>query len=238
MATANESFQRDPLKFMKSNLVLPPMDSTHCSTKYVTLTLRNDCTCKTKVGAAWGKNLISVYNLEFSTDPTTSFRVYWLPYNNNAQFHMVLSETASYMFTPLMDGCTFSHGGRDPKLPIVAHSNYQTDQHQIDQGKIDAKVDKIYPAGSTYHSLQKTGYTGSKHFAVGSGNVKSTTFGLLKSKVWSFYAQQWESYHKAVARKNALSSMDTNDPEYASAGWVADYEAASKSYELLGVFPI
>jgi hypothetical protein len=238
MPSANDAFQRDPLKFMKSNLVLPPMGSKHSLTKYVTLTLQNDCRCKSKLGSAWGKKLIDVYKLEFSTDQNNAFKIYWLPYKNNTQFHMVLSESARYMLTPMMDGCTFSHGGYDPKFPIVAHSNFQTDDGQIDQGAIDNKLGALFPPQSMYNALTKPDYTGSKHFGVGAGHVRSTTFGVFKNNVWNFYSHVWEDYHKAVAKKSALMNMDPTDPYFGSGGWDTEVQSAGKSYELLAVNPI
>jgi hypothetical protein len=237
MATANEKFKRDPVKFMQQNLVFPPSGSKHTTTSLVTLTKQNDCTCKTKIGSAWGKNLIDVYRLDFSTDQDNAFKVYWLPYDNNKQFHMVLGNESRFMFTPLMDGCTFAYGGRDPKSPIVAHSNFQNTDKQIDQAAINKELKTVYTPQMNAKLLQKDGYASSKHFGLGSGHVRVTTFGVFEDKIWKFYAQKWEDHHKAAARKGVLMDMtaDTDPSYYGSNAYFAEMTSAGKTYELLSV---
>jgi hypothetical protein len=133
-----------------------------------------------------------------------------------------------------MDGCTFSYGGIDPKkAPLVAHANFQDNQFAIDQVEIDYQLTLVNPGA--YTALKKSEYTKSKHFNVGSGHVRSTTFGISDGTNWKFYSQKWEDHHRAVARKQSLTSMDPATPGYGSQAWDDELKAASSTYELLGV---
>ena len=234
MPTVTDKFLANPVKFMASHLVMVQLGSLNAGPTPVRLELDTSKTCRTKIGKLAGKGKIPVCRLVPCNATTDVFSVYWLPYQDNKVFHMQLGHTARYLFTPTMDGCSFSVGGQDPVgAPLVAHANMQADDGQIDQVAIDDQLDIIYGGG--YGIMKKDRYTSSKHFNVGSGHVRATTFGVSDGAAWGFWSQVWEDCHKGVAKKSALTNMDPNSPGYGSNAYFNQLTAAGSSFELLGV---
>jgi hypothetical protein len=237
MATMTAKFRANPLKFMATHLVMVQVGGLTPQTKGVRLVEDNTKTCRTKLRQVCGKGNITVCKLVETTDTNDVLDVYWLPYQNNKVYHLQLGHAARFMFTPTMDGCSFSYGGQDPgRSPLVAHANMQNKQMEIDQVAIEDQLDALYNAD--YMIMKKDRYTGSKHFNVGSGHVRSTTFGISDGTNWRFWAQVWEDCHKGVAKKSALTGMDTTDPFFGSNKWDEAVRKAGSSYELLGVKPL
>jgi hypothetical protein len=235
MPSATAKFLANPTKFMASHLVQVEVNSLNPGPLTVRLETDTTKTCRTKLGKLVGKGTVPVCKLVPCNATADVFTIYWLPYKNNRVYHMQLGHQHPYLFTPTMDGCSFSIGGQDPVgAPLVAHANMQNDQHEIDQVAIEDQLDILYGNGS-YGIMKKERYTGSKHFNVGSGHVRSTTFGVSDGTAWKFFAQVWEDDHKGVATKQALNDMDPSTPGYANAKWMQKYTRAANSFELLGL---
>jgi hypothetical protein len=237
MPSPTAQFRANPLRFMATHLVIVEIGGTVPGTKTVRLEKVNTKTCRTKIRQLIGKGNISVCRLVESNDTNDVMNIYWLPYENNKVYHMQLGHDNRFLFTPTMDGCSFSYGGQDPiGAPLVAHANIQNDQFEIDQVAIEDQLSALYD--DDYMIMEKDLYTGSKHFNVGSGHVRSTTFGVSNGTRWKFWAQVWEDCHKGVVKKDALTSMDVNDPRYGNDKWTRQVVKAGNSFELLGVKPL
>jgi hypothetical protein len=239
MPTPTADFRADPLGFMASHLVIVNIGSLAPGTLNARFERDNTKTCRTKLGKRFGKHTVPVCRLVPCNATTDVVSIYWLPYKNNQVYHLQLGHQALYMFTPTMDGCSFAVGGQDPfGAPLVAHANKQTDDGQISQAGIGQQLDGVYGQGSRRGVMTKERYTKSKHFSVGSGHVRSTTFGVSDGTAWEFWAQVWEDDHKGVKVKSRLMAMNTSNPAYGNDAWNAAFTRAGSSYELLGVKPL
>lgn len=236
MPTPTATFQADPLKFMATHLVMVQIGSLTPGTMNARFETDNTKTCRTKIGKFIGKHTISVCRLVPCNDTNDVVSIYWVPYKNNQVYHLQLAHVAPYVFTPTMDGCTFSVGGQDPVgAPLVAHANKQTDEGQIDPVGISDQLDAVYGQGNRRGVMSKDRYTKSKHFNVGSGHVRATTFGISDGTAWEFWTQLWEDDHKGVKVKDKLMAMDVSHPNYGNDAWTNAVQRASSSYELLGI---
>lgn len=235
MPTPTATFVADPVKFMATHLVTVNIGSLAAGVMTVRFEADGTKTCRTKIGKLIGKQSVPVCRLVPCNATADVTQIYWLPYKDNQVYHLQLGHVARYMFTPTMDGCSFAVGGQDPVgAPLVAHANKQTDQGQISQVGISQQLDAVYGQGRR-GVMSKERYTGSKHFNVGSGHVRATTFGVSDGTAWEFWAQIWEDDHKGVKTKKKLTRMDTSDPSYGGKDWQAAYTQAGSSFELLGV---
>jgi hypothetical protein len=173
MPTGAQQFVADPLTFMKNNLVVVRYAGLSIGARYLKLERSFQFTCNRMLstGAVATTNFyfLDAYDGYFGWSPlaTDVINAYWLPYEDDNEYYQQLKGDAEYMFTPRMDGCTFSASAvyqnettwgvfsRREKVYTVSHMNYQTPLGAIDQGRIDGEVANRHAGRGNLQALKK-----------------------------------------------------------------------------------
>jgi hypothetical protein len=140
---------------------------------------------QTYTGSKTDGTVIDVMSIKNS--PTAAqvanFNAFWCPYQNNRCRMAWLDNSADYMFTAKMDGCTFAIGSASPKGGrMVAHANLEgKDAEQL--SLIKSTVAFKRDAGMKYLG------PGSYRYADGTGGTEATTFGIRLANAWKFFTQ-------------------------------------------------
>jgi hypothetical protein len=149
-----------------------------------------------RVDAGWGfvpytarksdGTLIDVMSIKNVPSAATvaNFTAIWCPYQSNDCKMAWLDNSADYMFTAKMDGCTFALGSAAPSGGrMVAHANLGG-QGQDQLSLIKQQIAFRRDAGMKYLG------PGSYRFADSTGGTEATTFGIrLATGEWKFYSQ-------------------------------------------------
>jgi hypothetical protein len=217
--SATQLFTSKPVAFMQSNVVLMNVNQMVPGVydfKLVQVTgargrrtlKGNEASPLTMEDTQVGYALIDVYTLDQVAAGPGTFPAYWLPYNNNAQFHLELRNQADFMFTPRMDGCAFAasniikkrngflglFSGNKKVGKLVSHTNFQNPQGEIEPWAINSAVAHVHGPGKK-KVLKKGDYSDSNSPLHAPGeSIKLTTFGVRKAGKWKFYYQQYETF--------------------------------------------
>ena len=115
----------------------------------------------------------------------------WLPYKANDTKTAVLPNDAPFMFTAPLSGCTFAYSTFRNGTARVAHANYQTDEGQIDSGRISHQTSTF---GRTFNrSDYRTKVRGKTVAPERQAGLLMTVIGANDvKKGWKFYGQQYE----------------------------------------------
>jgi hypothetical protein len=149
-----------------------------------------------RVDAGWGYQTYTGSKLDgtvidvisIKNSPTAAavanFNAFWCPYQSNDCKLAWLDNSADYMFTAKMDGCTFALGSAAPSGGrMVAHASLGG-QGQDQLSLIKSQIAIRWDAGMKYLG------PGSYRFADGTGGTEATTFGLsLATGQWKFFTQ-------------------------------------------------
>ncbi|WP_146191592.1 hypothetical protein [Azospirillum humicireducens] len=178
--TPEEEFAKNPLKFMKNNIVIAPSNIPNVD---FNLFLFNFQLSRSYFGKfPMGIKKINVYNL-IPDRSKGKILAYWCPYKQSGTCEIVVGNLADFMFTVKMDGCSF--GIAPPAgdgTRRVAHINMFGQQNPrikqkrvlegmgLDDGIVDANV---------YMNLP------------GKAAANATTFGIRdpNTNAWEFYYQ-------------------------------------------------
>lgn len=147
--------------------------------------------CYDKNGRA--KNL---YRLDPARDgaPGDRVRAYWCPYEHNRTRYTTLTLDADYMFTAMMDGCTFGvgHAASDGSV-TVTHANAQNmDQRgnhaPMIQAQKDSTLARLGPRAKLFEptAYRSRGYLWKKNY-----DVSALTFGVKEGRKWVFYSHRY-----------------------------------------------
>jgi len=188
MATVLETFTKDPVAFMKKNLVLVKCGGPKAIIE-VTLNLSTQHTAK-----KGGVGNIATFELEAKPGGA---RAYWLPYWGNSAHQMTLGSHANLVFTPTMDGCTFAVGEQQDGLVKVAHVNYTQEVKGVlsaDKTKVDDALTQIY-SGPASKKLTPDDYRDLQDAT--KGVVQLSTFGVRNG------SGDWDSYYQKRLRTGA-----------------------------------
>jgi hypothetical protein len=201
MPYGTADFLANPLTFMDANIVVPAGDSIGSTQD--TATIHEFCLqLTTVVGKKMGTD-VHVYMLRKrnARDPDDStFYAYWCPYSQNETLSAMLGNSARFMFTATMDGCSFGVGSQRSGYCRVAHANL---------GGYGARMESAYGTDNG-RELQATGQVNQLQHALGGANIdvinptdymndadgvralKSTTFGVHDvGRDWRFYTQRY-----------------------------------------------
>jgi hypothetical protein len=183
----------DPITFFQNNLVVVMAEGGCEGVQKMSLRPSTKHTCHSPMG-------MPVYELWPKPDtPDNTFRAYWLPYMLNAAYSMKLGDRADLMFTPTMDGCSFTAGGSKTS-PLVAHLNYQNPQGLMDQAKVDKEIMRIHRWESTFIQIHRTDYRFDTDSYGGVGG-KITTFAVRDRTTnrWDFWVQKRQLFEPAAS---------------------------------------
>src|SRR5262249_50481431 len=135
--TAAQDFQADPVEFMKQNLLLIQFGQ-HLNgyndegPHYFELI---DCTGIYQCQTAGTKRVrdIPVYAIQQTTiQGPNAISSYWLPFQLNRMFRIVLEDDTNLMLTARMDGCSFGFTDFKNGIFTVSHGNLQNHDESID----------------------------------------------------------------------------------------------------------
>lgn len=111
-------------------------------------------------------------------------RAYWLPYERDHVYPVQLRNEADIMFTPLMDGCSFSFTDYGKGTGIALHANMQTEDGRTDEAGMRSLL-----RGKS-QQMHKSDYMGTG--TAFNENVKMAMIGVRKGGKWSMYYQRFE----------------------------------------------
>jgi hypothetical protein len=192
-----EEFCNDPLAFMASNIVIADTVPGKPGKDIVQIGV-DDMTPQNWTVASGPANA-KVFRLATRPDNySPSIAAYICPYGNNEANAMTLGNDALWMFTALMDGCTFGVGsqGRGTDGAVrVAHVNATdaTKKQPIDigreaQAKLQRNLTKT-KVGMDGTLIEPSDY---RPMPDGTNVMLSTTFGTHPlGRAWSFYTQTY-----------------------------------------------
>ncbi|MBL9050250.1 MAG: hypothetical protein JNK19_09085 [Tabrizicola sp.] len=116
---------------------------------------------------------------------------YYLPWQPNSTKTMVIGDKADFFITDTMNGCTFAAGTGGTVR--VAHVNFNTfnddglreEGRPIDQGHMDAEVNRVMGIGTPGVALRKANYL------VANGDFPNVTVvGVRRGGMWTFAYQK------------------------------------------------
>ena len=124
-----------------------------------------------------------------------AFRAYYLPYVDGKTKRMHLGDQASYFFTDKINGCTFAAGVGGGNAPLVVHTNKLQANGEIDQTRMDAKINAIYGT-QAHRQLSQLDYISPETAATKSDpnapvvDTQVTVIGIRTNNQWNFYFQR------------------------------------------------
>lgn len=185
---ANKALLANPANWLANNILIVeinPTDNKDAALAYTAGTTASVNIVKVAdTGALAGGGKVPVYKVvRGSAAPSKhshQFQAHYLPWMQNGEYSMTLTNGADWFFTDTMNGCTFAAGpGANPK---VGHFNYQIGNEKIDSTKISTQVGLAFPGG-TVDRLDKADYMDAH------GMVRITTLGIRTGVTWNFYYQ-------------------------------------------------
>lgn len=194
---AEALFLKDPLAFLKNNLVVVVIPSNLPGYKFAASKqfkfeaadpkLQAAVRMKSRFFRKTTKDIDLYYMKEDANDPISA---YWLPYGDNQVFSMNLGVGANVMFTPRMDGCSFGYKDNGNGTYTVTHLNFKKTD-----GSIDDVASKVRLGTLADHTLHMKDYrTSILHKDPNNDAVKITTIGLRQATgEWEFYYQKYET---------------------------------------------
>lgn len=115
----------------------------------------------------------------------------WLPYEANQTRTANLSNDVPFMFTAPLSGCSFALSTYRNGSARVAHANYQTDEGEIDHGRILGGVSGF--GKSIHRESYRTTVRGKPAAPERHAGLLMTVIGANDPKRgWKFYGQQYE----------------------------------------------
>jgi hypothetical protein len=194
---SEQDFCDDPLAFMAQHIVIADYVPSKPGKTFVQIGV-DDMTSQgwTVASGPTGAKVFRLYTRPDNYSPSIS--AYICPYGNNEVNTITLGNDCLWMFTALMDGCTFGVGSQGTGANgtvRVAHVNstdatkYQPkDIGQEAQAKLQRNLTKTQ-VGRDGSLIEPADY---KPMADGSTVMQSTTFGTHPlGKAWSFYTQTY-----------------------------------------------
>lgn len=198
------NFLANPVAFMESNIVIPfgtglGMEAKDGTIKEMVLKLFPN-----KIGMKTGTK-VDVYCLRqrLGSDPSeASFYAYWCPYQQNQTLSCMLGNGARWMFTDVMDGCTFGVGSYASKGVVrVAHANEGGLGGKMESAGLNMaaarkgqRIAQLVNLGKTLDPTTMTTIDPESYMTDFDGEqvLKSTTWGLHElGKNWTFYTQTY-----------------------------------------------
>lgn len=182
-----KDFLASPLSFMQGNVVLPGGFTAPGGTSgWYEMTM----IASTRVGHDKKANSnCGVFGLDDGKwSGGEKFRAFWCHYSSDELHMQVVDNSADYMFTPVMDGCTFGIGTETSNgARMVGHVNVSRPSSDSAgfATQMKQQQDIMGAAIPSAALLEPSVYS-----PLGSGQ-KATTFGLRDraSGKWSFYTQ-------------------------------------------------
>lgn len=211
-------FKADPLQFMREHVILPDLVEDQ-ETNPGDSAVRRFTLEEAPAFQVTNLQNAKVYRLlDIPYGPTRDeyLSAYWCPYRANHQLGAMLEQDATYMFTAVMDGCSFGIGSATPDgSRAVFHANSATvgDQARGTDPTKQKKVQKGLKA-QTKHQAKVL-----SHMHIAGGNVidpsfygggleqtggaytvkfKSTTFGLRTNTGWTFYTLKYRRAGRSI----------------------------------------
>ena len=188
------AFLSNTLAFCQTNIVLPPSD---CSDDPIVKSgkftmklnkLEGTATHATGTGGVYTIDKPSAFN-----GGLPSFEMYFCYYGDDKIFQTFISDQASVMFTPKMNGCTFvvgsatQDGGR-----LIAHANVSMTSN-TEKGAQEQELNTYVKVITNFTNPEFEILQRGDYRPWGSDNA-GTTFGVRDpvNGQWRFYVQRWE----------------------------------------------
>jgi hypothetical protein len=211
-------FKDDPLQFMREHVILPDLVEDQ-ATNPGQSDVRRFTLVEAETFQVTNREGAKVYRLIDVPDddePDDYLSAYWCPYRANHQLGAMLEQDAVYMFTAVMDGCSFGIGSATPDgSRAVFHANSAAvgDQARGTDPTRQKKVQKGLKA-QTKHQAKLL-----SHMRIEGGNVidpnfygggleqtsgaytvkyKSTTVGLRTARGWTFYTLKYRRASRSI----------------------------------------
>lgn len=185
-----DDFYRDPLGFMRENVVLIAGEMRQPGGGEHLLRIAIDEQPRLKVLNTNGKVWV-LYSIRFAFN-TNGMVIYYCDYKENAGTMATLGTKAEWMFTAEMNGCTFAVGNQVGGGRVaVGHMNFETAGtgwgEQTQDRQRQAQRNYAYNRmGCDTQLIQPEDYKGTDN------SQNATTFGELDVDTWRFWTLQYK----------------------------------------------
>jgi hypothetical protein len=196
IAMSLETFLATPRTFLNGNIVLPPARAkqelkSHPQRNQVSGVFEFAFIPSEQSGTILSNGLCPVFRVEAADAYNTKhprFRAYFCFFEDGELHMLVVDSSASLMFTPTMNGCSFGVGSAtESGARIVGHANVLRTS-STPQGIQQQETEQAKALNAAFSNPS---IIGSSQYITGEG-VCGTTLGIRTGKNWSFCTQSWK----------------------------------------------
>jgi len=215
-ADAVTLFQTDPVRFMKSQVIIVGTSQAVNRAKGLyNMTLEAEDVAQCTLLEDGSENYAFTLREALGTEP--SFSAFWCPYQQDGRKSVMIDRQADFVFTFTMDGCSLGLGSRTATgARLVTHVNcaWAGDQAKK-KGATNAQC-RLAQAQAQLGQLQMKHHAPGLRAVIGPAQymqegvtLAATTVGIRKTKDnWNFYVQRYIPSSMMEMRRKLLDVVE------------------------------